>query len=167
MLGSSGTGDNREVNPTGTVQVPPVEKVNVLLVGMRGILGEIVREIVADQPDMEIAGELQDLGELRSSRRLGRSRVVIACRDDESELRVALSDLLSHEDIRDLLGRHPGLTLLTVQGDGRHGSVYRLRPEKIPLGDVSPGALVDAIRAPTTEWSSGRPLAMSCRKTAT
>lgn len=141
MLGSSGTGDNREVNPTGTVQVPPVEKVNVLLVGMRGILGEIVREIVADQPDMEIAGELQDLGELRSSRRLGRSRVVIACRDDESEL---------PDDIRDLLGRHPGLTLLTVQGDGRHGSVYRLRPEKIPLGDVSPGALVDAIRAPTT-----------------
>ena len=49
-----------------------MEKVNVLLVGMRGILGEIVREIVADQPDMEIAGELQDLGELRSSRRLGR-----------------------------------------------------------------------------------------------
>jgi hypothetical protein len=118
-----------------------VEKVNVLLVGMRGILGEIVREIVADQPDMEIAGELQDLGELRSSRRLDRSGVVIACRDDESEL---------PDDIRDLLGRHPGLTLLTVRGDGRHGSIYRLRPEKIPLGDVSPGALVDAIREPTT-----------------
>jgi hypothetical protein len=120
------------------VSVRAEEKTHVLLVGMRGILGGIVREIVAQEPDMEIVGELGAMSEVRATGRLARLGVVVVRSDDEPG---------SVEDVRDLLGRHPQVTILTVQGDGRHGAVYRLRPEKAFIGDLSPASLMTAIRA--------------------
>lgn len=116
------------------------EKRDVLLVGMWGILGEIVREIVAQQSDMEIVGEVGEISELQTTERLARTGVVVVRSDDEPGLAAQVDDLL---------GSHPRLTVLTVHDDGRTGSLYRLRPEKLAIRDLSPGSLVKAIRART------------------
>jgi hypothetical protein len=36
--------------------------------------------------------------------------------------------------------------LVGVHGDGRHAFVHALRPERVPIGDVSPATLVEALR---------------------
>jgi DNA-binding NarL/FixJ family response regulator len=112
-------------------------KTLVLLVGMHGILGEIVREIVSHQPDLEIAGEVGDSCELRSLIEPASANVVIACLADEPSLGDTYPELLDH---------HSRLKLLAVHGDGRHASLFRLRPERLPIGDLSPDVLVEAIR---------------------
>jgi DNA-binding NarL/FixJ family response regulator len=106
---------------------------------MQGLLGEIIREILAHEPDMKIVREVANLPELLSTAELGRSDVVIACLAEGSDLPIAG---------RDLLDQHPHVKLLIVSKHGRHASLYRLRPERMAIDEVSPSALIAAIRGP-------------------
>jgi hypothetical protein len=49
------------------------------------------------------------------------------------------------EPYRRLLDDHPRLKVLALEGDGRSGSIWELRPHRIPLGELSPRRLVQAI----------------------
>ena len=53
---------------------------------MQGILGEIIREILAHDPGMEIIDEVADLRELLRTDELPRSDVVIGCLAEGSDL---------------------------------------------------------------------------------
>jgi hypothetical protein len=48
--------------------------------------------------------------------------------------------------LESLLYARPHMTLLAIGQNGRATTLYELRPHKVALGDVSPQALVDAIR---------------------
>ncbi len=117
-----------------------VAKIHVFLVGMEGILGEIVRDLVAHQPDMDIVAEVTATRELLPAAQLSGSGVVIACLAEGSE---------PLEDWGELLERHPRIALVAVHGDGRQATLYRVRPERIAIGELSPATLIDAIRDPT------------------
>jgi DNA-binding NarL/FixJ family response regulator len=106
---------------------------------MEGLLGEIIREVLAHEPDLEIVGEVADLPELLSRAELCRSDVVIACLAEGSDLPIAG---------RDLLDQHPHVKLLVVSKHGRQASLYRLRPERIAFEELSPSALIETIRGP-------------------
>ncbi|MFI0237557.1 hypothetical protein [Streptomyces sp. NPDC016845] len=44
-----------------------------------------------------------------------------------------------------LLLDHPHLRVLVVEGDGRTGSLWQLRPRRIALGELSPHQLIQAV----------------------
>jgi chemotaxis response regulator CheB len=114
-----------------------LERIRVLLVGIRGILGELIYEIVAQQPDMEVVGQLVDDRELLSATRSTRCDAVILGLTEEQVLPAACLELLE---------AHPGITILTVLMNGSHAFVYRLKPERSSVGDLSTATLTDAIR---------------------
>lgn len=46
----------------------------------------------------------------------------------------------------DLLGRHPWMQVIAIRRDGEATSLYELRPHERELGEISPQALLDAVR---------------------
>lgn len=115
---------------------------------MQGILGEIIRDIVTHQPDMQVVGELAESGEFVSAPRRGRSDVVILGLGEEAELPAACLDLLE---------AFPGVAILALSGNGRQAYIYRLRPERVSVGQVSAASLTDAIRSSVRPRSSSLP----------
>jgi len=106
------------------------------------MLGDIVRDALAGQPDMELVGDL----------------VVCAGEDVPAVISNSRADVLvvgrelwelGRRDL-DLLCECLDTTVLVVTQDGRRAFRYELRPERIPLATeadgVSPQHLVDAIR---------------------
>jgi DNA-binding NarL/FixJ family response regulator len=115
----------------------------VLLVGMQGILGEIIRETLAAEPDMEVIGELTELRELRHLP----PTTEFACPD-------AVIALVGHRTesagaSRQLLRQRPPSKLLIISEDGRRVSLYGEAGDAVPFDDPSPSTLVEAIRGPT------------------
>jgi hypothetical protein len=106
---------------------------------MQGILGEIIREILAHDPGMEIIDDVADLGELLRTDELHRSDVVIGCLAEGSDLPLAWVDLLH---------QHPRVKLLIVSTNGRHASLYCLRLKRLAIDELSPSALIEAVREP-------------------
>lgn len=114
-----------------------LKRIRILMVKVPGILGEIITEVVADEPDMEIVGAVTDYNELLpAARATSADAVIIGLEDGE------LPDICEK-----LLDERPRVVLLGVHGDGRHAFVYALRPGRVAIGDVSPADLVDGIRS--------------------
>lgn len=107
---------------------------------MQGILGEIIRETLAHEPGVEIIGEVADLRELLRTDELPRSDVVVGCLAEGSDLPPLAW--------RDLLHQHPRVKLLIVSTNGRHASLYCLRLKRLAIDELSPSALIEAIREP-------------------
>jgi DNA-binding NarL/FixJ family response regulator len=117
-----------------------VATVPVVLATMPALLGDIVRETLAAYPDVEVVAEVEARDGIASAVRRTGARVVVVGISPVG--RLGLSGLL-----RDLLAEHPRLTVIALASDGRDGYVYRLRPHEVPIADLSPAALVQAIRA--------------------
>jgi DNA-binding NarL/FixJ family response regulator len=108
----------------------------VVVVGLHGILREIVMHLLGKQPDIEwvvVNEPAEDLPAL--VRRKAPEVVVLGQTDDE----------LPRVGVR-LLRENPALRVLGIAGDGRHAFVYELRPHREPLGELSPDGLIHAIR---------------------
>jgi len=101
------------------------------------MLGDIVREIVDAQPDMQVVGRLVDAREL----------VRTAIATDADFVVLGLEDGRLPGSCDQLLELDPAIRVLAVDGDGRRSFVYQLEPRMRPLGELSPDALVAAIRA--------------------
>lgn len=116
--------------------------VRVLLAGMPPILRDIVRETIARQPDMAVVAELDTDDALGPALAVTDADVVILGSSGSED---------STRPLQVLIAR-PQTCVLMLQTDGRHAALYELRPHRTRLGDVSPQALVDAIRA-RAAWS--------------
>jgi len=101
------------------------------------MLSEILTEVLGGQRDMEKVGELAN--------RSGLERAVAATAADVVLLGLPDSDLPG--DCVAVFTAHPSIRMLGVVGDGRRAFLYELRPQRSPLGEVSPDGLVAAIRA--------------------
>lgn len=111
-----------------------MSSIRILLVGMPLMLRDIVKGILAAEPRVRIVGELDDGGSVVDQARVEADLAILGLRDSE----------LPEIGVR-LLTANPGTRLLGISSDGRKGFIYELRPHAIPLGELSPRVLVNAI----------------------
>jgi DNA-binding NarL/FixJ family response regulator len=110
--------------------------IRVLLAGLPRILREIVEHALAEAQDIEVVGTVEALGAVNGNLAQLQPDVLIVGLDDESD--ATRLDRFLYE--------MPRLTCLAIAGDARRAFLYELQPRAKPLGDVSPGGLVRAIR---------------------
>jgi DNA-binding NarL/FixJ family response regulator len=106
---------------------------------MPSLLGDIVRETLAGHPDVEVLADVVTPGEIVSA--VQRTRANVAVVGISPADSCGLSGL-----IRELLAEHPRLTIVALASDGRNGCVYQLEPHAVAIADISPRALLQAIR---------------------
>jgi DNA-binding NarL/FixJ family response regulator len=113
-----------------------LNRIGVLLLDMTGIAGDLVRQIVAEQDDIEMVDATASSADLdRIS--LGQVDLVITMYRDDRFGSVHLDRLLAAK---------PGLRALAVQDQGRTAVMYQLVPQTTQLGPLSPDTLVELIR---------------------
>ena len=122
---------------------PPATTTRILIVAMPPMLGGIIRELVADEPDIAVVGELSDHRE-----------VVPAAVREGADFVIAgpPADQLGAV-YRELLTERPATRLLAVTDDGRGGALIQLAPSSTPLGELSPDMLLAVIRGGTRPLS--------------
>lgn len=110
-----------------------MRRIRIALMDLQPRLRDIIVDAVADEPDLEIATP-----ELRSDDDFGQldADVVIAGAAEPAD-----SDL----PVR-LLSMAPRISVLMVAISGQTAALYELRPQHTALGDITPAALIAAIR---------------------
>lgn len=111
------------------------KRTRILLTGLPPMLREIVRDAVTAEPDMEVIGEFDD--GTAFLRALAAADVVIG----------GTRDLDGAAFPDELLSAWPHVKVVMVTISGAAAAIFELQPHTKPLGDVSPGGLVDAIRS--------------------
>jgi DNA-binding NarL/FixJ family response regulator len=113
-----------------------VEPVRILLADMAPMLLSIIRSIVADQPDIEVVGELSEPTGLQAIvERTGATMVIVG--HDRPDPPDAFGELLA---------RTPPVPVLAITDEGRAAVLYDLRPQRIPIGELSAARLVAVAR---------------------
>jgi DNA-binding NarL/FixJ family response regulator len=113
-----------------------VPAARVFLAELPPLLAGIVRSTLAATPGLEVVGE----GGADAAAAAG-SDVVLA-----EAPGAGLTDSLHR-----LLYRHSRMKVLTISPDGRRAALWRLVPDRRALAEVSPGSLVEALRAAAAE----------------
>jgi len=116
-----------------------VTSIRVVLVGIPQLLADIVEELIARQPDIELVASVDSSRDLRRAVRRAQPDVIL-CRASGTRLPATYYELIE---------AHPHLRVLAIEANDRTGFVYELRPVRTPL-DVWPQGLVDAIRSART-----------------
>lgn len=106
----------------------------IILVGLPQMLNDIVKKILAGQPDLAVVAEVDCASDL-----------VHAVVDHDADLVIA-DPSCTEGAIEQLVGPRSRLRLLEVQADGRTACLSELRPHRVPLGEISPERLLEAIR---------------------
>jgi DNA-binding NarL/FixJ family response regulator len=111
-------------------------RTRILVAGMPRMLRDIVGSLLTAHDDFEVVAEFTDASELCSAvERTAADVVILGLEDSE------LPDVGCQ-----LLWERPSTKVLGIAADGRKAFLYELRPHRIPLGEVSPDSLVDAVR---------------------
>lgn len=76
----------------------------------------------------------------------GALRLVDVVELAQADFAIADAGRVQPDEIAEVLDRHPRLKVLSVSGTGRQALLYELRPHRVPIGDLSSGALLTAIR---------------------
>ncbi|MEY2394032.1 MAG: hypothetical protein QOF94_377 [Acidobacteriaceae bacterium] len=95
---------------------------------------------------MEVVGRVSDGDLFAAAQSTGADVILIGQKAKETR-----------EQFEELLLRRPRLKVLTIADDGKTGSLYELRPQRIPLGEVSAELLCATIRGPQPLPSGDRP----------
>jgi hypothetical protein len=103
---------------------------------MPKMLFDILSHVVASEPDMVVAGWLDAEEDLLAAVRRTRATVLLVGQGAEDE----------RENYASLLLGRPQLKVVVVAGDGNTGALYELRPQRVPLGEMSAAALRNVIR---------------------
>jgi hypothetical protein len=110
-----------------------------VLIDLRGVLGGVVLELLKDAYGAGAVGEVPSGVPLAHAVNQTRPKVVVTALDDDADPAVAPRVLTR------LLEDHPRLRILVVEGGGRSGSLWELRPTRTRLGELSPQLLIRAI----------------------
>jgi hypothetical protein len=108
-----------------------MDHTRILIFNLQRMMHEIIEIAILGQPDLQVVRS--DRGSLAEAIALSHADAVITGIDDP-ELAAAL------------LERHPRLKLLAVVAEGREALLYELRPRREGLGELSPAALLAALR---------------------
>jgi hypothetical protein len=111
-----------------------VHTVRVLIAGMPNMLADIISAVVVSQTDFELLGDV-----------IGTVGLALAASKATADVLV-LGRRLQRRDTLRVLSRSPRMKIITIDPDGRSGALYELRQDRSVLDEVSPIALVAAIR---------------------
>jgi chemotaxis response regulator CheB len=92
-----------------------VKRLRVLVANRPRLMRDLVLAVIADQPDIEVIGELQDENQLADAIEEARPDILILTLDD-SDRRAAQCGFL--------LGRHPGMKILVLAPEQNRGLFY-------------------------------------------
>ena len=117
-----------------------VTPIRVVLAKMPPLLGDIVRETLARDGDVEVLAEVATSDEIAPA--------IDHADADVTVMGVAPDEWprLSHL-LRDTLATHPRLTIIALTSDGRSGYLYQMQPRGVVIDDLTPRSLVQVIRA--------------------
>lgn len=104
-----------------------------------GVLGDIVRRILDGETQCRLIGELPAERDVAAAVERTGAQAVIWLVDYPGRTGGA----------PELLRRHPELRILTVEADGRQGFLWEMRPNREPLGELSPQVLLTALCSST------------------
>ena len=110
----------------------------ILLVNIPQLLRDLIKGFLADEPQAEVVAEAATIDEGVAAARTAAADFVIVGTAD---------DALPNEFWRLLTDDPAGLTVLSVAGDGKHGTLHELRPQQSPLGPLTRERLLGAIKA--------------------
>jgi hypothetical protein len=110
------------------------------VIGRSSMLSGIVRGIVADAPALTLLGEVTADRPVSTDLDRTDAQAIIWIVDDPQRA-----------DACAILQAHPEVQIVTVESDGRQGSVWRMRPSREPLGELSPERLVAALASAAEE----------------
>lgn len=106
---------------------PIVQRIRVRIADLPGVMRDLVESIVATQPDMQLV----------SAEPAVVPDVVIVGLTPDADATALAAHLYDH----------PHQRILALAIDGRQAVAYELRPYLTELGEISPDALLAAIRA--------------------
>jgi DNA-binding NarL/FixJ family response regulator len=113
-----------------------VAEIRVLLASVNPFLSDVLRTYLSAQPDIEVAAEQSPHGALLTPASADLADVVIVGMEDGKIPSLCAA----------LLYTQPQLHVYAISADGRNTILYRLNPNAVPLGNVSPDELVARIR---------------------
>jgi hypothetical protein len=113
-----------------------MERIRVVVVGLPQILRDVIVDIVAGQPDIEVVAELAADASLAVVKNLDASVVAMS---------VGPSGELPEIGWRLLATPAADLRILGLSSEGRSGFLYQLRPSQVAIGEVSPERLLSVI----------------------
>ena len=113
-----------------------MDEIRVLLLNLRGVLGDVIKDVLQASADLIVVGESLDVtGVLTLVDRTG-AEVVVCHLDNDAEADIA----------NRLFAPHRRVKVIAVRDDGRRAVLWELRPQQSVLGDLSPRLLADAVR---------------------
>lgn len=114
----------------------PANKLRVALIGCSGLLGDIIRQTLTREPDVDVVAQL-DAGETDMDP--SRLDTDIVLWNEADEVRILLW-------LRGMSHRCAPRVLATL-GDGHRAALWELTPQRTELGELSPISLVRNLRA--------------------
>jgi DNA-binding NarL/FixJ family response regulator len=127
-----------QTSPTaiGAKATVSVGEVRILLVGLHGLLHDVIRDVLDRTPELTVVAEPCDPAELPDVVRRTGAEVVVCVLDEAAAEQVG----------ERVLAPHMRLKLIAIQDDGRQAVLWELRPNRREIGDLSIPLLVDAVR---------------------
>jgi DNA-binding NarL/FixJ family response regulator len=114
-----------------------MRKIKVLLAIRPGMIAEVVRHLVAQQPDMAVIGEVMDLTELLPAiRTTGAEVVILTPADSDREPGIGSY----------LLATYPQLKIMALSAKGDTAVLYQSSSPQKQMADVGEAAILGAIR---------------------
>lgn len=117
-----------------------MEKIKILLSSRPELLSEVIRNMIAHQPDMAVVGEVIDPIELlRAARATMVDVVIVTPLESNGEPRIC----------RHLLADYPSLKVVTLSAKGEAAYVYQSGVPKLRIDEPSEQSILGAIRNAT------------------
>ncbi len=114
-----------------------MQKIKVLPASRPKMLSDVIKNLVACQPDMQVAGEVLDpIKLLIAVRATHVDAVIVTPLESDGESRIC----------RHLLAEHPHLTIVTLSARGRTACLYEAASHKKRIDEPSGQTILDAIR---------------------
>jgi hypothetical protein len=110
--------------------------IGILLGEMPRMLHDVIGSLIGVEPDLCVLADDVEAGALVQRVARERPDVVVLCSPSVSPPPVC----------EELLGRFPGLTVVTLEERGQQASIYMMRPMRIRVAEISRVGLVTAIR---------------------
>jgi chemotaxis response regulator CheB len=113
-----------------------VGEVRIVLVGLQGLLHDVIKDVLDRAPDLKVVTEPSDPAELPDVVRRTGAEVVVCALDEATAEQVSVR----------VLEPHTRLKVVAIQDDGRRAVLWELRPNRREIGDLSVPELVETVR---------------------
>lgn len=110
-------------------------KAQIALLKLPQLQLEILHDRLSAEPDLAIVETAGDLSVSETVEQTGAEFVIVG------------AGRFAEGEVTALLERTPRVKVIVVSASGRDGLLYELRPHRVPIGDLTSGALVEAIRS--------------------